>query len=33
MDFGDFVAFLCSKQVSYITGDTIIIDGGMRGIM
>jgi len=33
-DFGDFIAFLCSKQASYITGDTILIDGGMyRGIM
>lgn len=29
LDFGSLVAFLASKQASYITGGTILIDGGM----
>ena len=33
-DFGSLVAFLASEQASYITGDTILIDGGMyQGLM
>lgn len=33
-DFGAFVTFLFSDYTSYITGDTILIDGGMyRGTM
>lgn len=34
LDFGSLVAFLASEQASYITGDTILIDGGMyQGLM
>jgi 3-oxoacyl-[acyl-carrier protein] reductase len=34
VDFGSLVAFLASEQASYITGDTILIDGGMyQGLM
>ncbi len=29
-EFGAVVAFLCSKQASYVTGSTICIDGGKR---
>lgn len=29
LDFGSLVAYLASQQASYITGDTILIDGGM----
>jgi 3-oxoacyl-[acyl-carrier protein] reductase len=33
-EFGALVAFLASEQASYITGDTILIDGGMyQGLM
>jgi 3-oxoacyl-[acyl-carrier protein] reductase len=33
-DFGSLVAFLASEQASYITGDTILIDGGLyQGLM
>lgn len=30
-DFGSLCAFLASEQAAYITGDTILIDGGMYG--
>ena len=34
VDFGHLVAFLASEQAKYITGDTILIDGGMyQGLM
>lgn len=34
IDFGSLVAFLASEQAQYITGDTILIDGGMyQGLM
>lgn len=29
-EFGDIVAFICSKQASYITGSSICVDGGKR---
>ncbi len=33
-DFGSLVTFLASEPASYITGDTILIDGGMyQGLM
>jgi len=32
-DFGALCAFLSSEQASYITGETILIDGGMYGGM
>lgn len=33
-DFGSLVAFLASRQAAYITGDTILIDGGLyQGVM
>ena len=33
-DFGSLVAFLASNQANYITGDTILIDGGLfQGVM
>jgi 3-oxoacyl-[acyl-carrier protein] reductase len=28
-EFGDLAAFLCSAQAGYITGQSILIDGGM----
>lgn len=31
-EVGDVVAFLCSKKASYITGETIYIDGGRLGL-
>lgn len=31
-EIGDIVAFLCSKKASYITGETIIADGGRLGL-
>ncbi|MFK7752135.1 MAG: SDR family NAD(P)-dependent oxidoreductase [Sedimentitalea sp.] len=31
-EVGDVVAFLCSKKASYITGETIYIDGGRMGL-
>lgn len=27
-DFGDVVAFLCSEQANFVTGTTVLIDGG-----
>ena len=27
-EFGDFVAFLCSAQAGYLTGQNIVLDGG-----
>ena len=33
-DFGAFCAFLASEQAAYITGETILMDGGMyKGLM
>jgi 3-oxoacyl-[acyl-carrier protein] reductase len=33
-DFGDLCAFLASEQAAYITGETLLIDGGMyNGLM
>jgi 3-oxoacyl-[acyl-carrier protein] reductase len=33
-DFGAFCAFLASEYASYITGETILMDGGMyKGLM
>ena len=31
-EVGDIVAFLCSKKASYITGETIYVDGGRLGL-
>ncbi|MEM8978681.1 MAG: SDR family oxidoreductase [Pseudomonadota bacterium] len=31
-EIGDVVAFLCSKKASYVTGETIYIDGGRLGL-
>ncbi|MDB5914956.1 MAG: short chain dehydrogenase [Ramlibacter sp.] len=29
MEFGQYCAWLCSKQASYITGQNLLIDGGI----
>ncbi len=31
-EVGDVVAFLCSKKSSYVTGETIYVDGGRLGL-
>ncbi|MGB1235008.1 MAG: SDR family NAD(P)-dependent oxidoreductase [Planktomarina sp.] len=31
-EVGDIVGFLCSKKASYITGETIYVDGGRLGL-
>ena len=32
-DVGDFVAMFCSRQASYITGQSLLVDGGVvRGL-